>query len=41
MRTQYLFLKFLRSFLIGLTIGLCAAALIGVILFALYLTVIA
>ena len=38
MRTQYLFLKFLRSFTVGLAVGFVAAALIGAVLFALYLS---
>lgn len=37
MRMQYLFLKFLRSFAVGLLVGLCAAAVIAVIMFAVFL----
>ena len=37
MRTQYLFLKFLRSFLVGLAVGIVTFGALAVILFALYL----
>lgn len=37
MRVQFLFLKFMRNFVIGLTVGLAAAALVAVILFTVYL----
>ena len=41
MRAQYLFLRFLRSFTVGLLIGLCAAAGLAAVMFALYLAVFA
>ena len=37
MRTQFLFLKFMRSFLVGFTVGLVSFGTVAVVLFALYL----
>ena len=37
MRTQFLFLKFMRSFLIGFTAGIISFGTIAVLLFSLYL----